>query len=239
MKHLELQNEIVYVAGDLHGDYESFLNAIKLSGKDDIIFLGDYADRGECGFEIINDLTSLIKEEPRITALMGNHEWYDNNGRPLFAPCDLPHEVIGKYKGSWLEYYNSVFVPFTNKLYTSAIVNKVLFVHAGIYDNIKSREDLTKDLNKENMLWSDPSDYKGRSPRGAGCLFDSTVTHNVLNYLCVSLLIRSHEPRKAKSGEPYKEHDGKVWTVNASRHYGKPFMVCINTINLEYETVGL
>ena len=50
------------VAGDIHGDYESLKNALayfdKLSAisKASIIFLGDYADRGHNGLEVVETL---------------------------------------------------------------------------------------------------------------------------------------------------------------------------------------
>ena len=60
----------VYAAGDLHGDYQSFssiLNIYEKNRKDSIlIFLGDYADRGSHGVEIITELNKLLESQGKI-----------------------------------------------------------------------------------------------------------------------------------------------------------------------------
>ena len=53
------------VVGDLHGDYNSLHSILNLFNpkKDGIIFLGDYADRGNYGIEVLNAVQSLVKEQ--------------------------------------------------------------------------------------------------------------------------------------------------------------------------------
>ena len=48
----------VIVAGDIHGDYASFQRILKQfnSRQDLIVFLGDYADRGPKGIEVIEGI---------------------------------------------------------------------------------------------------------------------------------------------------------------------------------------
>ncbi len=52
----------IIIAGDLHGDYESFQRICSLfnSDEDFLIFLGDYADRGSKGLEVINGVEGLL-----------------------------------------------------------------------------------------------------------------------------------------------------------------------------------
>jgi len=67
------------IIGDLHCDYDALKFARKIVDptKDGIIFLGDYADRGLSGIEVIDTVDSLIKEyPPNVFALKGNHEDY-------------------------------------------------------------------------------------------------------------------------------------------------------------------
>ena len=54
------------VIGSIHGDYDSFRSLLHVAdpSKDCLIFLGDYADRGAFGIEIIDALNRLIEKNP-------------------------------------------------------------------------------------------------------------------------------------------------------------------------------
>jgi hypothetical protein len=236
---------VVYVAGDLHGDHKSFKQIPRLyekAGEDPLlIFLGDYADRGPDGIEIISELSKLIDTRNDMIALKGNHEIY-RNGAPEFFPCDLIHEAYQKC-GSWEDFYRDIFVKFLSKLHIAAIINNVLFIHAGIFSGIKSRDDLKKEENEKALLWSDPSPAPGehKSRRGAGVEFGEDITEEVLSSLGLRLIIRSHEPRKAVL-KPCIEHGGKIITINTCSSYGeawRPFLLKIDTLSLEHEAIYL
>jgi hypothetical protein len=111
----------VYVAGDLHGDYEHFrkiLDIFEISGKDSLLlFLGDYADRGLHGSEIIIQLNRLLDNRKDIVCLKGNHEIY-REGRPVFSPCDLIYEAETK-QGTWKKFYRDILLGFLSKLHWS------------------------------------------------------------------------------------------------------------------------
>lgn len=236
---------VVFAVGDLHGDYQSFkrvLARFDKEGKDALLlFLGDYADRGSQGVEIITELDRLLDRRQDIVALKGNHEQYQD-GMPIFSPCDLIHEAREKY-GSWERFYDEVFAGFVDKLHIAAVINHVLFIHAGVSSGIQSVEDLAKADNEQVLLWSDPSPYPGEhfNIRGAGITFGKDVTEKVLASLGLRMMVRSHEPRKAADG-PYAEHGGKVITTNACASYGEPwkrFMLKVDTLSLKYQPVYL
>ena len=68
-----------FVFTDIHGEFDTFLDLyqkIKIDeSKDKLIFLGDYIDRGNKSFELIEFLISLKSVyEDRIIFLKGNHE---------------------------------------------------------------------------------------------------------------------------------------------------------------------
>lgn len=232
----------VFAVGDLHGDYTSFQKIIRRHGKPEknslLLFLGDYADRGLQGAEIITSLNTMLDYRDDIIALKGNHELY-RNGKPTFSPCDLVYEAETRYS-SWEEFYASIMVGFLSKLHVAAIVNRVLFVHAGIFSGIQSVEDLTRPENESYLLWSDPAPLRGEHPnmRGAGITFGEDITAQVMSALGVQLIVRSHEPHKAADG-PYTEHGGRVITTNASSSYGKPFILRIDTEKATHEPVFL
>jgi len=224
--------ESLIVVGDLHGDLESF-NKILNIWKDDknnyIIFLGDYADRGSNGLEIIEKLNKL-KNKENVILLKGNHEDYDENGNPLFSPCDLIRGVESKYS-YWNSYFSNHLNPFFNSLYLAAIAQKdILFVHGGISSKIKSWKDLKYPSREieEDIIWSDPDQFEnGEHPntRGTGVEFGVDVTEKVLNELNAKLVIRSHQPNLAFNG-PNFTHNNKVVTISSTSVYGgKPHYI--------------
>ncbi|MCM2371923.1 metallophosphoesterase family protein [Aporhodopirellula aestuarii] len=65
-----------YVIGDVHGcgkALRSLLTALSLGSDDEVIFLGDYVDRGPDSRDVIEQLIDL-SERCRVIPLRGNHE---------------------------------------------------------------------------------------------------------------------------------------------------------------------
>jgi len=226
----------IIVVGDIHGDYEAFRGVVKLFNpdRDVIVFLGDYADRGDMGVEVIEGVNDLMENYgDRVVALKGNHEDY-RDGEPYFQPCTLIYEADVK-RGGWSNYYNSFLKRFIGRLPIAALYDGILFVHGGISSKIRSLKDLEDPAPEveEDVLWSDPWGGFGEHPnfRGAGILFGVDVSESVCRALNVNYIVRSHEPRKALDG-PYVEHDGRVVTVSTTRIYGgRPFILSIPTEN--------
>lgn len=221
------------VAGDIHGDLGSFLRIRELFSRDDaslLIFLGDYADRGPHGLEVVEGVRELLEGfEDRVIALKGNHEDY-RGGRPNFYPCDLISEVEFKRKAEWKEFFAELRDRFLDRLYLAALLpGRVLFVHGGVSSNLRALPDLIEppwDV-EEDVLWSDPSEWEGElpNPRGAGVLFGPDVSGSVVEALGVRHIIRSHEPAKALAG-PHVQHSGRVITLSSTRVYGgRPFVL--------------
>jgi serine/threonine protein phosphatase 1 len=68
-----------FVISDIHGCYDSLLALLdKIRpdlGRDTIIFLGDYIDRGPDSKKVVSEVIRLMEEAPgRVIPLMGNHE---------------------------------------------------------------------------------------------------------------------------------------------------------------------
>jgi predicted phosphodiesterase len=231
--------ERLIVVGDIHGDFSSLKRIIEIFNpkEDSIIFLGDYADRGEKSVEVIEGVKSLMeKYGKRVIALKGNHEDYSNQGEPRFSPCTLIQEVEKKI-GNWNSYFKNFKKDFLDKLYIAAeIPNYALFVHAGVSRKIESRENLISPSKEveEDLIWSDPFDEKGEypNPRGAGILYGKDVSKEVCEKLNIKYIIRSHEPMKALC-KPFIEHDGRVITISSTSIYGgNPFVLILPAKNL-------
>ena len=133
------------VLGDLHGDYKSLTALLKIVDLDAdlLVFLGDYADRGADGVEVIRAVTQLRKEHAKnVIALMGNHEDFTESGEPNFNPCTLIDEAQAK-TGSWNTYFREELKPFIDTLPLCALIpNNALLVHGGVSSKIHGIGDL-------------------------------------------------------------------------------------------------
>ncbi len=230
----------VIVSGDIHGDYESLQRIRDLfdPSQDFLIFLGDYADRGPKGIEVIDGVRELVRKYPdRAIAMKGNHEDYSKSGAPSFAPCDLMHEAYEKRNG-WPSYFEGVLRPFLDELYLAVLIpGEVLFVHGGISNKIRSVNDLRRPSRQieKDVLWSDPFGGYGERPnmRGIGIEFGKDVSERVCQRLGIKRIVRGHQPRKARGG-PYVEHDGRVITISSTIIYGgTPFVLALPSKELD------
>lgn len=221
----------VWVAGDIHGDLDAFFRLREIFEKERgsfLVFLGDYADRGESGLEVIKGVRELLKTHPhRVVALKGNHEDYVG-GRPLFFPWTLGLEVEEKLKMEWREFYPEFERKFLSKLFLAFLIPRVaLLVHGGVCSHLTKTELETPPREiEEKILWSDPGSLPGENPnpRGAGILFGPDISAEVVRSLGVRAIVRGHEPRKAWDG-PFAEHDGRVITLSCTGVYGgRPFL---------------
>ncbi len=218
------EGERVIVFGDIHGDLGALVRGLDLRRpRDYLVFLGDYADRGPDGIEVIDRIDTLLDRLPdRVVAIKGNHESYSVDGKPQFTPCTLTDEAARK-RGSWEAYYPR-FRRFVSRLCIAAIVpGRLLFVHGGVHSELRSVDRLISVSPKleSELMWSDPGDAPGLapSPRGAGRLFGPDVSSEVCEALGVTRIVRSHEPRKALGG-PAVEHEGRVVTTGTTTLYG-------------------
>jgi serine/threonine protein phosphatase 1 len=65
-----------YVIGDVHGcnkALRSLIEALNLGSDDEVIFVGDYIDRGPNSRDVIDQILSL-QQQCQVTPLRGNHE---------------------------------------------------------------------------------------------------------------------------------------------------------------------
>jgi protein phosphatase len=223
------------IVGDLHGDLESlvevlkesnFLKKMKLMENAFLIFLGDYGDRGPFSAEVYYTVLRLMLLFPEQVILMrGNHE----GPKDLMAdPHDLPMQFEARFGIHWEQAYVKTMELF-QFLYNAVLVKeRMIVIHGGLPPQLNLIEDLAfahkthpKQRFLEDMLWSDPDEtIKGTvpSPRGAGKLFGSDVTEDVLGKLGVQMLIRGHESCE----EGFRiNHYGRVLTLFSRK--GPPY----------------
>lgn len=139
----------VYAFSDLHGQYKLW-QQIKdfISISDTVYCLGDCADRGPQGWQIIKE----VLDTPNITYIRGNHEqfiidkdywlWRYNGG-------DFTIEAAEKDSASnWNKVYTKLLkTPFLAK-YKNKQNDYILMCHAGLDPNLVQLWD------EEELLWN-------------------------------------------------------------------------------------
>lgn len=183
------------VVGDLHGQFFDFLNMLDMiEGDVNIVFLGDYVDRGFNSVELITYLlVCKIMNRDKIILLRGNHE-----NRSQTAVYGFEEECLLKYDHYVYWKFCEVFELFP----VVAIVNRRYFcVHGGISPNLTlewiGRQDRVQEYSQIScILWGDPTDEIDTfetSQRGAGYLYGKQAVDDFLRSVGCEYLVRSHQ----------------------------------------------
>ncbi|KAL7678002.1 hypothetical protein ACOME3_004230 [Neoechinorhynchus agilis] len=152
----------VVIVGDIHGQFYDLLNIIEKIDfvNENVLFLGDYVDRGYFSVEVLLYLCALKCRYPRTVRLLrGNHE-----SRKLTSFFTFRHECLFKLNESCYDAACEMF----NALPLAAVVNKQIFcVHGCISPHMTYVEDILLinrfvDVPKRgimcDLLWADPVD---------------------------------------------------------------------------------
>ena len=132
-----------YACSDLHGNYELFKKVISyLKADDTLYFLGDAADRGEDGYQIIKELLS----DPRVKYIKGNHE-------QMFVDASI-HTPNTTEEDTWDLYFDasdkrSLF--FYNGGYSTWLAWEAEGYPKDIINNIKNLPLFDKYINKNRQ----------------------------------------------------------------------------------------
>ena len=199
---LETIKPPVYVIGDLHGNIFDLLRILNATGKPpnvQLLFLGDYVDRGDFSIEVVTLLFALYCMFPmNVTLLRGNHEF-----QCLNATYGFQDEVTSRYPGTELyETFNSVFwyLPLA-----ATIGGTIFCVHGGLSPNLKTIEQVSSiakpvlaynDELISDLVWSDPCEdtatYK-QGIRGSGVQFGHDAAAEFLDKHQMKHIFRAHQ----------------------------------------------
>ena len=232
---LELSSPI-YVVGDLHGQYYDLMRIFRKLGfpsEHKYLFLGDYVDRGPQSVETVALLFTYKAIYPEnIYLLRGNHE-----DRQICRLYGLKREMQRRY-GLKSAYHN--FVTVFNQMSLAAILDNTIFcVHGGLSKKFfgRNKQDLRQIFSSIarplqlraktlpfDILWSDPMDSRGGSPKGwrnstrgeVVQQFGHDVTNVFLDKFSLTSIIRAHQWKMA--GFQAQNH-GKIWTVFSAPNY--------------------
>lgn len=184
---LQINAEQIMVIGDIHGDLKALEYIIEKKEEmncKNIIFLGDYVDRGPQGVEVLIRLFRLkLEDSEHVFLLRGNHETVDMNLYYGFF------EEIG---------FDQAFLFKVSQTYekmpiAAVLSNHTFCVHGGIngtesIDNIRKEESFS-------YLWNDPSKRPGitASTRGSTVKeFGPDIVNGFLNTNKLKRIIRGH-----------------------------------------------
>jgi serine/threonine-protein phosphatase PP1 catalytic subunit len=184
---LRINADPVMIIGDIHGDLQA-LNFVMGKREEmnckNILFLGDYVDRGPQGTEVLVRLFRLKLEAPEhIFLLRGNHETVDMNlYYGFFDEVGLDQEFLLRVSQTY------------DKMPIAAVLSGHTFcVHGGIngtgrIDNIRKEEAFP-------YLWNDPSKRPGltTSTRGSTVKeFGPDIVEGFLDTNNLKRIVRGH-----------------------------------------------
>ncbi|KAK1938269.1 Serine/threonine-protein phosphatase 2B catalytic subunit beta isoform [Phytophthora citrophthora] len=209
-----------FVFGDIHGQFYDLMQlmdaaeAATLEKRDaQLVFLGDYVDRGAFSCEVMLYLLLLkIRFPDKVVLLRGNHEC-----ESISSFYGFRNECRAKYGISAYYHFLSCFqsMPVAGLLSTSR--GKILCVHGGLSPELKTIEDIQAiDRRREiptdgllcDLLWSDPKDPSGNEEevgqdtkatwepnqaRGCSYYFNAAATFEFLTTNNLLSILRAHE----------------------------------------------
>lgn len=195
-------NSPIYVAGDIHGQYEDLLRLFNCCGNPDkarFLFMGDYVDRGKQSLETICLLFLYkIKYPNNIFLLRGNHESASvNKVYGFYDECK--NRISIKVWKLFCDTF--VYLPF------SAIVESRIFVtHGGLGPELKCMNDISKikrpcEVPDEGLIcdlvWADPLDGQtcdfSYNERGVSVTFSEDYCQKFVKENDLDLICRAHQ----------------------------------------------
>ena len=193
------------IIGDIHGQVFDLIYQLekKNLGKDKLVFLGDYVDRGRHSIECLLLLLALkICYPGLITLLRGNHE-----SRLTAEHFTFRYECLDKYDQEFYELCLNIFDAFP---LAAIIGGEYLCIHGGISPALKSLKSI-ENINRFveppesgllcDLLWADPEEdekaavaqFNENKTRGCSFKFGLEPLKKVLSSIGVKMLIRGHE----------------------------------------------
>ena len=123
------------VVGDIHGDINQLIYPLKqfLSFKStnqscQLIYLGDYIDRGELNIPIF-EFVSVLKDIPDVHCLLGNHDCYNQSVFDYFIDKENNHKFIQSLAFQCFQSLNLplfYYVPSLNIVFSHGPLNRHL-----------------------------------------------------------------------------------------------------------------
>jgi serine/threonine protein phosphatase 1 len=144
--------------GDIHGCRDMLLPLIEKvtpTIEDQLVFLGDYIDRGPDSHGVVDDLLSLQQQFPETVFLRGNHEQmlldFLSGTETLMFLLNGGAATLASYSSDEENAKPTIpsdHLTFFNNLKSSFVCGDFIFVHAGLRPGVSFEEQ-----NEHDMLW--------------------------------------------------------------------------------------
>jgi len=177
----------LYAIGDIHGCFDKLKALLaKIDAdpeRDELVFLGDYIDRGPSSYEVVDHLIQLQKRMPAIVFLKGNHEemftqYLSGMDRHLFVMNGGQATLESYMKNKVHSDGNLIPTPhlhFFSSLRLYYQTPDFIFVHAGLRDGVPLELQRSEDL-----LWIRDAFISSRHDFGKRVIFGHTPFNNPL-----------------------------------------------------------
>jgi serine/threonine protein phosphatase 1 len=150
----------IFVVGDIHGCFDklcALMGKIPINyAQDQLIFIGDYIDRGQSSVDVVDYLMGFKKRVPGTLFLKGNHEdmlhnYLDGSDRFTYM-LNGGQRTLDEYlkrsnnakafpiPSEHLEFFNSLHLYYQTEDY--------IFVHAGLREKVPLESQ-----EKTDLLW--------------------------------------------------------------------------------------
>lgn len=149
----EARPERLLAIGDIHGcrnQLAALMNKVAPGSRDQVIFLGDYVDRGPDSAGVVNDLIDFSQRFPATIFLRGNHEemFLDHlDGKdPTMFLLNGGTKTLQSYQRSEQWPLPSSHRTFLDSLHNYHETEGFIFVHAGLRPDIPLKEQDRNDF---------------------------------------------------------------------------------------------
>jgi serine/threonine protein phosphatase 1 len=148
----------IFVIGDIHGYLNKLTELMSKihpdPQKDQLVFLGDYIDRGPQSKEVVDYVLKVKERFPRTIFLMGNHEfmfleYLTNRAEPWTFLLNGGVETVHSYElvgDDPEEHIPDEHFVFFNTLKPYYETEDYIFVHAGLRSGVPLHEQTLDDL---------------------------------------------------------------------------------------------
>jgi diadenosine tetraphosphatase ApaH/serine/threonine PP2A family protein phosphatase len=150
------ENGKSFVIGDVHGCRDMLEEMLSLipwdSEKHNLIFIGDYIDRGDDSKGVIDILIKLMESSSNVQCLMGNHEslfldyFYGRNENTFLVNGGV--STLNSYRVNGKICIPPEHVSFIKSLKTLVELDEYYIVHAGFMPGIEMEKQ-----SKQDKLW--------------------------------------------------------------------------------------
>lgn len=196
----------MYLFGDIHGQFQDLIRFLRMTGlppKSNLLFMGDYVDRGNNSIEVVALIFAMKILYPKnVFVLRGNHECSNvNMNYGFYQECKDRFSNVLETDNPFYSINNALM-----SLPVAAIVGgRVFCVHGGLSPKLKFVSDIDK-INRfqkipddgllTDLLWADPKSTDrdwADNERGVSYYYNEKAIDKFLMDNNLDLICRAHQ----------------------------------------------